>query len=78
VPSQRAFTAERASVLKNNHTITGVVLIERDSVWRLRATFVSDQLTQLLVWNIGAQIVEKARQKGEHRLIAGNAPAVNK
>jgi hypothetical protein len=39
---------------------------------------VSDQLTQLLVWNNGAQIVEKARQKSEHRLIALNVPAVNK
>jgi hypothetical protein len=38
---------------------------------------VSDQRTQLLVGNNGAQIVEKAGQECEHRLIALNAPAVN-
>jgi hypothetical protein len=39
---------------------------------------VSDQQTQLFVGNNGAQIVEKAGQESEHRLIALNAPAVNK
>jgi hypothetical protein len=37
-----------------------------------------DRQTQLLEWNNGPQIVEEAGQKGEHRLIALNVPAVNK
>jgi hypothetical protein len=37
---------------------------------------VSDRQTQLLVGNNGSQIVEKAGQEGEHRLIAQNVPAV--